>query len=280
MEEVKKETQLKKSKKKNKVASLLLALALILTCGVAGTIAQYQKSLGGNATATVAKFDVSATNLGDPQKTTLDLFNDVKNIDGNAEAHVNQDTDGKVKLIAPGTSGVLDVSFTNKSEVDVNCTMKIELTSNTGVISTYKKADGTTVAAGGTIPLKFALSTEANIADVVSGDWKDITDLGNLNNLSYTNVKPSPTATKLYLHWKWENDSGNNDLDTAIGEIMQYLGYDATNIKDASNPNKAVVPNASTVSSKGLTLPTSAVNGATFTLPQVTITATFEQTTN
>ena len=63
--------EVKKGKKKNKVASLLLALALILTCGVAGTIAQYQKSFNGNAKATVAKFNVSS-NVG---SQTIDLLN-------------------------------------------------------------------------------------------------------------------------------------------------------------------------------------------------------------
>ena len=48
---------------------------------------------------------------------TFDLFNTVKDSDGNAETEIKT-TDGTI--IAPGTSGSFEINFENKSEVSAS----------------------------------------------------------------------------------------------------------------------------------------------------------------
>ena len=213
--------EVKKGKKKNKVASLLLALALILTCGVAGTIAQYQKTIGGTSnTANVASFKVSAT--GDQGDTTFNVFKTIYDTDGKT-------TDGEVapNKIAPGTSGVYPVTLTNDSEVTVSYSVKVERVSG-GTIGSYtKESDGSTVAGGGTIPLMFALSNAADINSVQPSDWvslddiitnsKTVTKSGTLDYKGKVSGKSTESDYKIY--WKWAYQ-GDNDLDTAIGDSI------------------------------------------------------------
>ena len=262
--------EVKKSKKKNKVASLLLALALILTCGVAGTIAQYQKSLGGTSEATVAKFKVSAGKLNGTQNANIQLFDTVYEAsDGTTtEDHVAKNR------IAPGTCGKIDLTLNNESEVDVECLLTVALSG--GEIKNYY--DSTTSGyKDGKIPLKFALSTDSDIKNVdKNNEWVDMDNLSSLKNASYTsadsNAIAKNTQKALYLYWKWDFGSASttpqNDLDTAIGEIMQFKGLDADGAT-SSNPNTAVAPNTDT--------PSSLKAGATFTLPEVKVTAKFTQ---
>ena len=86
------------------------------------------------------------------------------------------------------------------------------------------------------------------------------------------------------MHWRWAFTAGDNstsattdqkktyrernDLDTAIGEIMQYLGKTA-NGADSGNANVAVAPSKDT--------PSSLTTSSTFTLPEVTAGVVFTQ---
>ena len=217
MEEIKKETQLKKGKKKNKVASLLLALALILTCGVAGTIAQYQKSLDGTSTAKVASFKVGATDSSG-QSATFNIFDTavIKDTDG-----TSTDTDVASGKIAPGTTGVYPITLTNDSDVTVNYALKVDLTSG-GV---YTDAGNATLN-NRKIPLEFALSTASSITGVQANEWVKIDNLSGLKNTSSQIAIGSGTqqTAKVNLYWRWAftdgTDADRNDLDTAIGEAI------------------------------------------------------------
>ena len=217
--------EVKKSKKKNKVASLLLALALILTCGVAGTIAQYQKSLGGNATATVAKFDVKAGTL---QSDIVDLFKNRQDTNAaNGADNASGSENVSAQLIAPGTGGSVPVTLTNNSEVTVDYSVTAKLLSG-GV---YNDVDSSHPTVNGqTIPLEFALSDAQTIYAVQSNEWvklKDLQTSGLGTKKSGTlkvNESTTTTSPGLKLYWRWAiNDSGDatrNELDTAIGEAM------------------------------------------------------------
>ena len=249
--------EVKKSKKKNKVASLLLALALILTCGVAGTIAQYQKSLGGTSEATVAKFKVSATNLNSAQNADLDLFTNIKDTDGGQEDEV---ASGK---IAPGTRGYQDIVLTNSSDVKVKYVLSAELTTvkevgdndnvQTGqILSTEDSIPFDSYKAsvkGKFMPLQFAVKeitsneSEAQFPSDSGSDWTAVSTDSNFSSLLEAKVNELNTnnntlgigstteQTKtVRLYWKWAINNSEDlitDIDTCIGEAMA----DATNGK-------------------------------------------------
>ena len=222
--------EVKKGKKKNKVASLLLALALILTCGVAGTIAQYQKSVDGSSTANVASFKVGATDSNGT--ATFNIFDTVTDSDGSTE---NEVATGK---IAPGTTGTYKVTLTNDSDVKVNYALKVELVNGTGV---YTDAGNATLN-GKKIPLEFALSSATSVSAVQSSEWVSIDNLSSssagLQGTTGTLAIGSTTQTKeaKNLYWRWAftdgQDPNRDALDTAIGESI------------AANDGKFVSPQA------------------------------------
>ena len=209
--------EVKKSKKKNKVASLLLALALILTCGVAGTIAQYQKSVDGSSAAQVASFKVGAKDSSG-NTATFNIFDTavIKDTDGSTD---NDVASGK---IAPGTTGTYKVTLTNDSDVTVNYALKVELLSG-GV---YTDASNQTLN-GKKIPLEFALSNASSIGNVQSSEWVSIDNLstglqGTTGQLAIGSGTQQTATKNLYWRWAFEdtNDPDRTALDTAIGESI------------------------------------------------------------
>ena len=229
--------EVKKGKKKNKVASLLLALALILTCGVAGTIAQYQKSFGGNATAQVAKFDVSATGLSEDNSAVLDLFSNRED----THSGTNSDSAVNDNLIAPGTRGKMPITLINNSEVKVKYTLTTTLDGGT---LTGKYKDTTYTTATGKMPLKFAISnTDSYPTD--PGDWKTWDQISSSINAQDQEI--TGTSTK-YLCWQWAfgtdgADDATNRLDTAIGIAMSgtYSSDDGGYKKELDDPTNPLI---------------------------------------
>ena len=240
MEEVKKEKELKKSKKKNKVASLLLALALILTCGVAGTIAQYQKSFGGTGTANVAKFDVSATNLNEKTSDTIDLFDSVYDTDGSGNLALETDAQNG---IAPGTQGYFETVLTNNSDVNVEYELGITMAKSTGI---YNESGSS--LDNKFIPLQFAIlesttepTTTAELdAAFNNGTAIDLSTKTPVASQETTLYSPSKSdlpmdttsnknVKKAYICWRWAykdatSSDARNQLDTAIGEAIANKG--------------------------------------------------------
>lgn len=238
MEEVK---EVKKTKKKNKVASLLLALALILTCGVAGTIAQYQKTLTGSSTATVAKFNVSAGDLTNTQKFKLfETVVDTKD--------AKKDDEVADKKIAPGTEGYFKVTLTNDSEVDVD--YQVYANWSTDSANKYKVSytdSNKQQITDKEIPLEFALVTTTNTtpsySELNAASWKNISEL-NLPTSTSTPSAANSTGTlkkdgdaddtkDVFICWRWvfegkdASTAADNqeriDLDTAVGEQADQL---------------------------------------------------------
>ena len=243
MEEAKVEKKLKKSKNKNKVASLLLALALILTCGVAGTIAQYQKSFGGTSTANVAKFQVSASNLKDATASdqTIDLFKTVKDTAGSGAL---TDDDDVQNGIAPGTQGYFETELKNTSDVNVYYELDVTLSKNTGIYNDSTSGLSAELQAINNkyIPLQFAIAytepTQVSDLDTLFKDSSKVIDLSaqtpngkdlTLSSEAKTELPMDTTSQKnvkkVYICWRWAfEDSTKSDarnlLDTAIGESI------------------------------------------------------------
>ena len=270
--------EVKKTKKKNKVASLLLALALILTCGVAGTIAQYQRSLGGTGTAEIAKFSVNATNLSDSQSSKISLFDHVSDtassqVDGQ-EKDVAQGTNGKLK-IAPGTQGYFETALTNNSDVTVTYDLNVDLTSGTGVYSDTSNTD----LNGKVIPLEFAYtdSEPTQQSDFTGLSWTKLT-AGSTSLISKKDtlkMNNQDGEKNIYICWRWAfgtdgADDATNKLDTAIGEIISYLGYSSDGQQNG-DANIALVPDNEQNLPKGLN------PKASFKLPEATVTVKFKQ---
>lgn len=109
------------TKKKSYAARLgavTLALTLITTCLLGGTMAKYVTEVTGTATATVAAWSFKANN-NDTMFSTIDL--------GDTEHRTNYEkTDIKAGVIAPGTEGSFDIVIDGSgSEVGVDYAMKI-----------------------------------------------------------------------------------------------------------------------------------------------------------
>ena len=253
MEEAKIEKKIKKNKNKNKVASLLLALALILTCGVAGTIAQYQKSFGGQATATVAKFNVTQEGI-DVQNKKFDLFETVFDTD---TANGIDENDVESKMIAPGTQGYKDIKITNNSEVNVELVLTAAMTDGTGkVLAGDSKVENSANHLDEYIPLQFAVkASKTAFADPKSasdfpaaGEWSTISSAKDdptkdLSKSIATAISAANTGSnkigqqsEMYVRvfWQWAYNTGDengttqqkqdytnrNELDTIIGEAV------------------------------------------------------------
>ena len=242
--------EVKKNKKKNKVASLLLALALILTCGVAGTIAQYQKSFNGNATATVAKFNVTQTGISSNKFNLFDTVYDT------ASTGITEN-DVASNMIAPGTQGYKDLQITNNSEVNVELALTATLSNGTGkVLAGNSKVENSANHVDEYIPLQFAVkaSTTAFTAPSGTSDFPTTAEWSTLANAKTDPAKDLSTAisqaiaaantnsnkigqqSDMYVRvfWKWAYNTGKdggttqeqkdyddrNELDTIIGEAI------------------------------------------------------------
>ena len=177
--------------KKRRIVALLLCLALAVTCVAGAALAKYTTSVSGNDTATVAKwmFEVNDTNVtssADNETMTFDLFNTIKDSDGE-----NAESDVKTDLIAPGTSGAFDVKIENLSEV--NAVYSLDYT----------------VQNDSNVPIKFSLD---------GADWKDSIDDLDVSEVPIAMETGAETVT---VHWMWAFEGGNDAADTALGIAAQ-----------------------------------------------------------
>lgn len=183
-------------KKNAKKIFVMLLLAVVASGSyfISGTYAKYSKALSGSDTATVAKFSVSATDLGTAASQTISLFDTLKDDDTTTdEAHVKTGS----KLIAPGTSGKFTTTLTNDSEVDVEAVVTLEETNEKNVPIEYS-LDGTT--------------------------WVKVDDTTKKVELTSANLdyagKASGTSSKdVDVYWRWAfGDDASVATDTPLGE--------------------------------------------------------------
>lgn len=117
--------------KKNHAArlgALALALTLVSTCLMGGTLAKYTTTVTGTATATVAKWSFKA-NGETATIANLSL----------TPTKYNNVTDNK---IAPGTSGFFEIKAKNDSEVGASYTIEFTASNVPKNVSFYQSTNG------------------------------------------------------------------------------------------------------------------------------------------
>ena len=200
--------------KKNKIARLaavMLALTLVSTALMSGTIAKYTAGVTGSDTARVAKFAFNikddGTSIGDETSTTgtYDIFTYTDT--GVYNNGVNSD-----KFIAPGTTGTIPVTVENLSEVDVAVTF------------------GLTETNANKIPVYYTVGSETQrYSSVLTGEYSDGRSYQDIAALATAMAGATLEATEgttasagtYTLNWTWAFESageGQTDAsDTALG---------------------------------------------------------------
>ncbi len=201
-----------------KLASILLMLCLITTCGVSGTLAKY--TTGGTATdsARVAKWGVTVNVASDQAFKT-----EYKN--SSNETIVQSSTAGKV--IAPGTSGALAViTLGGTPEVAVNVTYDVSLaltgwTDGTNdycplVFTIGGETYGLTGIKTSSEDTPTPTYTYGTIAELISAVEGAIEGINN----SYAAGTNLSGKGNISASWEWAF-SGNDDAkDTALGTAL------------------------------------------------------------
>lgn len=170
-----------------KVAGSMMAVTMLATCVVAGTMAKYTTSSDSlSASADIAKWDieVGTEKLADLSKLTFNIY-DTKPDGGKADD--DEVVDDK---IAPGTWGYANVAITNAGDVDAE-------------ISANYTAGSADLPAG----MKVAVLTSEpiNASEVDTSETIDKT------------IKAGETANA-YIAFKWEiGDPTNDKNDTPFG---------------------------------------------------------------
>lgn len=181
--------------KKNHAArlgALALALTLVSTCLMGGTLAKYTTTVTGTATATVAKWVFNANNAAADTKKFENI-----NLGDTLNYKV---TDIKTGVIAPGTEGKFDIELNGTgSKVGIDYTIEItkaaitmqnkELPSNL-VFSTKEIKEGNT---GNSLD---KLSSESG--SLLSGP------------IDYKDSKMEKTIT---IYWKWPYATSTEGAD-------------------------------------------------------------------
>lgn len=184
-------------KERNRKGSLILIGALLMTCAAAGTVAQYQTTLGGKDSAQVAAFKITSNELNKSSDADIKLFDTIK------ESNLSDaETDVSSGKIAPGTGGETTITVTNDSDVVIKSTLELKIENN-----------------GLNVPLE--LSTDGNT-------WQTIDNLSSLTELGEAEQNMSNTKErKINLKWRWALQKNTDVADTTIGE-NEYLAS-ATN---------------------------------------------------
>lgn len=179
----------------SRLGVLAVALTLVTTCLVGGTMAKYTTTAAGTGTGTVAKFKVDITAAGKAVDGTIDnLFTVVGNTDN-----------VKDNKLAPGTNGHFDLVVTNDSEV------KVEVSA-----VTITKTDNSAA-----VPMKFVV-TDTDVNTLPSKDFVDIADIGDQvkakfgNNIDWKTDANANTKTAR-IWWQWDPTSKDED-DTNLGK--------------------------------------------------------------
>ncbi|MDR1018248.1 MAG: hypothetical protein LBM02_06055 [Lachnospiraceae bacterium] len=199
----------RKSNIQKKIAVLLALLLIVFALGtilIRGTWSYYKKSVSGESTATVAKFDAvinnntkSVAQMTSSDKITLNIFSTIRDMNNNGSESVpNYDEDDvKAGRIAPGTKGEFNV--------------KVQNTGDTAI-----KAKATIYMDNYDIPLKFSTDGQAwikyrYVSSPSSSPFQPLEF--TLDNIAVGNNK---TQT---VYWKWDFDAfgPDNEADVAIG---------------------------------------------------------------
>ena len=167
-----------------------LAITMISTSLLSGTLAKYTGTVTGSDTATVAKFayDVTDGTTAIEGKTDINIFN---------YPTTGLVVDGK---IAPGAGGTFNIVTTNTSEVLVDDTL-VFTEENTGIIPVYYTFDGNNYS-----------DVVVDGTTAIAGDLAAMSTAISVKNTSLAMTNGTATYT---IGWNWATTS--DAADTAIG---------------------------------------------------------------
>ena len=191
-------SNMKNDSKLVKFTAFVLLLTMVVLCLVSGTFAKYTSQFGGEDTAIVAKWDVTAgeanekfeifkvSEIYDTEGVT-DFTAGGTNDDNVKDGEAGADTEA-VAIIAPGTWGTFSYSLTNDSEV--NAKYSITYTANEMNVPLLWSKDGQT--------------------------WED--DITALNVVdAEMNMGTLNTPVAVYWKWDFEADAARDVSDTTLG---------------------------------------------------------------
>lgn len=222
-----------------RVAGLLLALVLVTSCFVGGTFAKYVTYGGGQDHARVAKFGVKVEATGDVFAKEYDAKDPkVQDYNGQVIAKSVISSDGKTKLVAPGTAkdGALTVSVTGTPEVAVKVEYVAHVTFNESLTEpdNWKDKDGHYYC-----PLVITVNgTPYNGLDYESAtDFENAVE-GAINGLTKNypaNTDLSQSSSKgVAISWEWPFEGATGAKGSQSDEKDTYLGNQAAAGKAAT----------------------------------------------
>lgn len=222
-----------------RVAGLLLALVLVTSCFVGGTFAKYVTYGGGQDHARVAKFGVKVEAAGDVFAKEYDAKDPtVQDYNGQVIAKSVISSDGKTKLVAPGTAkdGALTVSVTGTPEVAVKVEYVAHVTFNESLTEpdNWKDKDGHYYC-----PLVITVNgTPYNGLDYESAtDFENAVE-GAINGLTKNypaNTDLSQSSSKgVAISWEWPFEGATGVKGSQSDEKDTYLGDQAAAGKAAT----------------------------------------------
>ena len=175
-----------------KTVMSIIAVAMLLTVSlyfIGGTYARYIDTFTGNASVTIAKWNVALTDGGEPVSSTIDLT-----LEPEKTSNV---VSGK---IAPSitASGELELNLEN-TEVAVD------------VIAGVEEAQLADIFGGADAEVKVTIDGE-DYTGGLSGTGKTIS---LVSDSAFTESNGKKT---IKISIKWVNDDGNNSTDTAKGK--------------------------------------------------------------
>ena len=177
--------------KRNKFFMLGIVTVLVAVLSltfVSNTFAKYTSTVTGSDTATVAKWawEYDGGTLALNNNVTFDLLETRYDSNGSSA-----ESDVKDGLIAPGTSGKFELSFTNKSEVTGQFTIEFESTETVEQI-------------------RYSLD---------GSSWvENIADLNEEAAITAKKVDMNATVSvTIYWEWRFEVDDATNGIDTTDG---------------------------------------------------------------
>lgn len=190
-----------KNKKMGILAVLVMLVAVSLNA-VGGTYAKYISSYGVTDEARVAKWDFTKTT-----SNSADLFQ---------SSYTDADGDTIVassdawKVIAPGTNGFYSYEVTGTAETNFKVTNLLEITNGVVLDNGYD-------------PLEFSI--DATSATDENAEWLNAADFNDKYGVAADDtdngiVYPANVQAKVggKIYWRWVFETGNDDLDTQLGE--------------------------------------------------------------
>ena len=189
--------------KKNKmmrIASVLLVAVLLSTCAISGTFAKYTSTARGSDSATVAKWDVTVSDIElDTTANKTFAFNLFDTIVDTDTIDVDADDQVKAGMIAPGTKGEFSFVITNNSDVDAQFTLAFTKT-------------------GPAVPFTFKVTCTGQTEKAALEGYNDV-DL----------AKNGGTVT-ITVAWEWPFDGDDTALGLASGDVTVQADVTVTQV--------------------------------------------------